>query len=91
MNFLIDGVNVHMYPQEAALFAPLYNARGGFVTFDDLYDAICGNNPEPPLPCMVYNHLHRLRARLAPTRFGVRNVKTRGYQLIRINHVAMAA
>lgn len=83
---LIDGRRVVFGPTELAIFAALYNSRGGYHSISAMISVCYGNREDggPELAaCAISQAVMSVRTKLVGTNFAIVTGWTRGYQLVR--------
>lgn len=89
MRVPIDGHRIHLTSLERDLFAVLFNARGVFLTWQQIHEQIYRDREDGGAGSkfLVRKVVETVRRKLAPTLFCVVNQSWHGYALKRLNPV----
>lgn len=81
----IDGIPYTLHGQQRLIFSALFNARGRGLSTAELIDALYGDDEGPGDPLSVlWTVMHRLRGKLAQTRFRIVKERHWRYRMVRI-------
>ena len=76
-----DGLNERLTRTEAAILAVLNRRRGEYVSNDELFSAVHGENT-PGNVAKIRNHISTLRQKLGKARDMIVNTQNAGYRLV---------